>query len=306
MVNKELLEVVQCIICKGDTFENRVKNNALVCSNCKEHFPISDTIPVFLKNEDAVDKTQTEIHRKQASEFNYIDHYQKDAIEFEYFQEREGGTLHSERRVQEYILGNLPKEVGKILDVGCGKAWVAELCCPNGFVVVSLDISLTNVAKARVKYPFENHYAVVADVFNLPFKENSFDFIIASEIIEHVVSPKKLVENLMRVLKPGGTLLITTPYKEKLEYSLCVHCNKSTPRHAHIHSFNEKNLESLFKDKELKLFEYHTFGNKALIHLRTHVLLRFLNFKVWKMIDNLANIFYNSPGTILGVWTKKE
>ena len=299
MVNKELLEVIQCINCNGDTLELDVKNNELVCANCKERYRISDSIPIFLKNESAVDKVESEIHKKQASEFNYIDHYQKDALEFDYFQERTGGTDHCETRVHEYILSELPPKKGKILDVGCGKAWVAKLCCPKKLDVVSMDISLTNVEKAITKYPFENHSVVVADVFNLPFKENSLDYIIASEIIEHVVSPAKFVRNLMNVLKPGGVLLITTPYKEKLEHSLCVHCNKLTTRHAHIHSFDEKKLESLYTESELKLFEYKTFGNKVLIHLRTHVLLRFLNFKAWKMVDKFANILYDSPATIL-------
>jgi len=217
------------------------KNKKFLCANCNEHYSISGAVPVFLRNEIAVDKVESEIHKKQASEFNYIDHYQKDALEFDYFQERVGGTDHSETRVREYILSELPAENGKILDVGCGKAWVAELCCPKKLDVVSMDISLTNVEKAIAKYPFENHSAVVADAFNLPFKANSFDYIIASEIIEHVVSPAKFVKNLMNVLKPGGVLLITTPYKEKLEHSLCVHCNKLTTRHAHIHTFDEKN-----------------------------------------------------------------
>lgn len=304
MVNNELLEVVKCINCKEDNLGYDAKSNEIVCANCEEHFSVSGAIPVFLKSESTTDKVEPEIHKKQTSEFNYIGHYQKDAIEFDYFQERQGGAGHSETRVHEYILSELPKTEGSILDVGCGKAWVAELCCPKNYKVVSMDISLTNVAKALTKYPFANHSAVVADVFNLPFKENSFDYIIASEIIEHVVDPAKFVENLMKVLKPGGLLLITTPYKEKLEHSLCVHCNNLTPRHAHIHSFDEKRLENLYKGSGLKSFEYNTFGNKVLIHLRTHVLLRMLNFKAWAMVDKISNFIYSSSETILVKWEK--
>ena len=78
------------------------------------------------------------------ADFNYIDHYKKDAVEFDYFEERKGATEHDERRVREYIISKIPKNVNSILDVGCGKGWVAKEFLPKGKTVVSLDISVTN------------------------------------------------------------------------------------------------------------------------------------------------------------------
>ncbi len=63
--------------------------------------------------------------------FNYIDHYKKDAVEFDYFEERKGATAHDERRVREYIISKIPKSVNSILDVGCGKGWVAKEFLPE-------------------------------------------------------------------------------------------------------------------------------------------------------------------------------
>ncbi len=304
MKKKELLKIVSCIKCQGSNLRIVPNKNELVCTNCHQTYSVRNTIPIFLQNNEGSNPAESEIHERQGSAFNYIDHYQKDAIEFDYFQIRESGTEHGEKRVREYILAQLPVMPGKILDVGCGKAWVAELCCPKNFEVVSMDISLLNVSKALEKYPFKNHSAVVADVFSLPFKENTFDCIISSEIIEHVVYPELFVKNLMYVLKPGGVLIVTTPYKEKLHYSLCIHCNKLTPHHAHIHSFDEKILENLYSQGELKSFKYLTFGNKVLIHLRTHVFLQFFPFTVWKTIDKIANLIYKVPATILVKWKK--
>ena len=168
-----------------------------------------------------------------------------------------------------------------------------------------MDISLENTSKALEKYPFGNHYAVVADVFSLPFNDNVFDYIIASEIIEHVVDPAKFVENLMRILKPGGSLVVTTPFKEKIRYSLCVHCNNPTPHHAHIHSFDEKILTNLYSGSNLKSCEYFTFGNKIPVHLRMHVFLKYFNFWCWKKVDQLWNTIYNVPLRIMVKWEKK-
>ena len=236
--------------------------------------------------------------------FNYLEHYQKDAVEFDYFEERTKATAHEERRVREYLISKVPKSVSSILDVGCGRAWVAEKFIQKGVKVVSLDISLTNPLKAIKKYPAKNHIGVVADSFTLPFPEESFDCVIASEIIEHVIDPKKFVAELLRVVKKKGSLIISTPYKEKIQYYLCVHCNELTPVNAHLHSFDEKKLGS-YSDREKIDYSYFTFGNKALTYFLTYVVLRYFPFWLWKLKDRFANLIYNKPLHIIAVYKKK-
>ena len=239
------------------------------------------------------------------SNFNYIEHYQKDAVEFDYFEEKKGATAHDERRVKEYIISKVQKTAESILDVGCGNGWVAKKFLSKGKLVLSLDVSAVNPSKAKELYPSEKHFGVVADSFQLPINENSFDCVIASEIIEHVVDPKEFIKELFRVVKKGGRLIITTPYKEKLIYYLCIHCNKKTPANAHIHSFDETKLESLYKESDLKSFEFETFGNKLLIFLRTYVILRFFPFWLWKIKDKSVNFFFNKPAHIICIYKKK-
>lgn len=239
------------------------------------------------------------------SDFNYIEHYKKDATDFDYFEERKGATAHDERRVREFIISKVEKNVKSILDVGCGRAWVADYFLPQGVKVFSLDISVTNPAKAVKLHPSENHFAITADSFHLPFDDNSFDCVIASEIIEHVVDPEEFAKELFRVVNKGGKLIITTPYKEKIIYYLCIHCNKKTPAHAHIHSFDEKKLEGLYSGEDLEKFGYETFGNKLLIFLRTYSILQFFPFGLWKLKDKFANLIFNKPIHIIGVYKKK-
>lgn len=237
--------------------------------------------------------------------FNYIDHYKKDAVEFDYFEERRGATAHDERRVREYIISKIPKDIHSILDVGCGRGWVAKKFLPKGKQVYSLDISVTNPAIVKKLYPDEKHFAVAADSFHLPFNDSSFDCVIASEIIEHVFDPAGFIKELFRVVKKGGSLIITTPYKEKLIYYLCIHCNQKTPANAHIHSFDEKKLESLYSGKDLESFKYETFGNKLLLYLRTHVILKFFPFCLWKIKDKFFNLIINKPVHIICIYKKK-
>ena len=239
------------------------------------------------------------------SDFNYKEHYQKDAVEFDYFEEKKGATAHDERRVREYVISKVQKTAESILDVGCGNGWVAKTLLPKGKLVLSLDISRVNPSKAVELYPSEKHLGIVADSFQLPFDDYSFDCVIASEIIEHVIDPAKFVKELFRIVKKGGSLVVTTPYKEKLVYYLCIHCNKKTPANAHIHSFNEKKLESLYTESDLESIKFKTFGNKVLLYLRTYVILRFFPFWLWKIKDSFFNFIINRPAHIICIYKKK-
>lgn len=233
------------------------------------------------------------------ADFNYIDHYKRDAEEFDYFEHRSGATAHDERRVREYIISEVDVKKGLVLDVGAGSAWVAEKFTRKGFEVVSMDISLKNLIKAKEKVPGTLHSCVSSDAFKLPYKDGSFDLVIASEVIEHVYDPEGFVKELSRVLKKGGQLIITTPYKEKLQYSLCIHCNQPTPLHAHIHSFDENILTSFFRSVEHSALEWATFGDKVLIFLRTYVFLQIYPFFLWKFVDAIYVFLFRKPAHII-------
>lgn len=223
----------------------------------------------------------------EVPEFNYHSHYQIDAELFDYFEEHSGEHAHEERRVHETVMSYVPGSAQTILDVGCGGAWVAEHYLKHGKYVCSMDISTNNIEEAVRRFPSENHAGLAADVFHLPIKENSFDAIIASEVIEHVIDPRQFVHSLFRALKPGGRLVISTPYKELLRYVLCIHCNQKTPIHAHIHSFDEARLLSFAPNGSTT--QWKAFGNKALFHLRTHPIMKHLPFNLWLGVDSIAN-----------------
>ena len=268
ILNPKLSERLQCPKC-GSALA--FVEPTLQCAKCGSVYPIEQEVPILTA-------------KREGDGWDYLEHYKTDAEVFDYFEDRPAGTEHEEERLREYILHELPVS-SSILDVGCGKAWVAKTFQNKGVFVCSLDATVINTAKALKHYPSGDHAAVVADAFHLPFKEGSFEAVIASEIIEHVVDPAAFVRELYRVLSPGGTLIVTTPYKEVLRYTLCIHCNQNTPWNAHLHSFDEKTLASFLRDESNAKVSWKTFGNKALIHLRTHTLLSFLPFRGWKFVD---------------------
>lgn len=280
-----------CPICKADLVN---QGQSLSCTGCRATYVVEDGIPNMVVQKDLKENS-----------FDYLSHYTLDSEQFDYFEKRSGATEHSERRLREMIQRQVPDSASSILDVGCGSAWVAKAYLPKGKTVVSLDASTVNPRKANTLYPSERHHGVAANAFQLPFRNNVFDCIIAAEIIEHVPDPAEFVKELLGVLAPGGSLIISTPYKETIRYELCIHCNKLTPANAHLHSFDEKKLQALSHSDELASFRSVVFNNKLLLVARTYVLLRYLPLSLWKMTDRLMNLILNKPVNIIALYRKK-
>lgn len=258
---------------------------------------------VYLLPKDEIAAKSSKLHLDSDTQFNYRDHYQKDAELFIYFDKKlDKATKHENQRLHEVIYKRIKPNSEYILDVGCGEGWVAKTSVPKNIKVISMDISSINPQKAVEYYPSPNHLGLVADAFNLPIKEKSIDTIIASEIMEHVADPKLFVLSLYKALVPNGKLIITTPYNEKVEYSLCVHCNNPTPRHAHIHSFNEHNISTLIPENS-SWFSLK-FSNFYLTKLRMHIFLAWMPNWLWKAIDTLANFITKKPSRLLIEITK--
>ena len=237
-------------------------------------------------NGQLVDSIQKTFSPEDKLAEHYIEHYAIDATTFDYFENYEDGVTRFEQKMlHDTIIRQVPDQAGIILDMGCGNAWVAAHFLSKGKRVISADIGQTNILKALDTYPGENHFGLCADANRLPLKDNSVDVVIAAEIMEHVYDPTAFIASLYRVLKSGGVLIITTPYHEKIEYSLCVHCNQATPRHAHLHSFHEKNVRTLFPPGVAA--DLFIFMNKYLLKSRLYIMLQWLPSFVWRWIDRL-------------------
>jgi len=118
----------------------------------------------------------------------------------------------TEKRVRIIFDDLLPEDLHgkKLLDAGTGTGWFSLRATQRGAEVTSMDIGpqlLEQVAKKC-----ETH-RVVGDICRMEFRDNEFDTVVSSEVIEHTPNPRQAIAELARVLKPGGVLALTAPNK---------------------------------------------------------------------------------------------
>lgn len=111
--------------------------------------------------------------------------------------------FHARRELFRAIKRLGSKIEGRVLDVGCGSKPYQALFAACEYVGLELDTSDNRARKqADVFYR--------GDVF--PFPAQSFDSVVCSQVLEHVFSPEKFLAEIFRVMKPGGSMLLTVPF----------------------------------------------------------------------------------------------
>ncbi|MBP6335042.1 MAG: class I SAM-dependent methyltransferase [Bacteroidia bacterium] len=135
----------------------------------------------------------------------------------------------------------------KVLDIGCGNGYGTALMADSAKEIVGLDYDIQTVESNRQAYSSVSNITFErATIPPIPFQTDSFDVITAFQFIEHIAERRDFLKECMRVLSPGGTLLVTTPNAKK---SLA-----RNPFHVHEYTFveMEDELKSIGASYELQ------------------------------------------------------
>ncbi len=131
-----------------------------------------------------------------------------------------------------------------VLDVGCGDGVLSEPIAKQGNTVTGFDLpTITPMAhKRRVSMVFSG------DAEHLAFRPEIFDVVLASEVVEHLWNPQRLLDDAYRVLKPTGLLILEAPEGiEGLRYD------------AHKNWFTVEVFQHMLGDK-FKLLKFKRFS----------------------------------------------
>jgi SAM-dependent methyltransferase len=116
-----------------------------------------------------------------------------------------------ERRIEvvfDDLLGGEDLRGRRLLDAGSGTGFFSAAARQRGARVTAVDIGPNLLVEARKKGV---ERVVASDVGQLAFPDAVFDVVVSSECIEHTPSPRHSLLELTRVLRPGGTLVLTCP-----------------------------------------------------------------------------------------------
>lgn len=121
----------------------------------------------------------------------------------------------------------------RVLDLGCGNGSLSHVLAEKGYEVVGIEESEQGIVIARQNFP--NCEFIEASIYNLPYPDlqNSFDVVIAVEVIEHLFYPRELARAAKQCLKPNGRLIITTPYHGYLK-NLVLAVSGKMDQHFHV------------------------------------------------------------------------
>ncbi len=183
------------------------------------------------------------------------------------------------RIVLDYLTPSSGQERHSVLDIGCGSSRIIQ-DLPKA---IGMDILL-----AKLRFLRGRHSRLVqGSIFSLPFSTHAFDALICSEVIEHIPDHPAIFEEMERVLRPGGTLILGTPdYGRWLWWLLEWIYGKVLPgayAHEHITHYNRAGLagrlmaqgytiqnlqyvgfcEMIFQARKPAAEQQRTFGAKA-------------------------------------------
>lgn len=210
-MKKSLLKIICCPYCKGELnflegkLENsEIKEGILIC-NCKKEYKIINYIPRFVENDSYSTSFSFEWKKHCKTQLDSAN-----------------PTKRSEVVFKNRIDFNLEDLNGKlVLDAGCGSGRFAEIVAEYGGIVVGFDLSYAvDVALANLGLK-ENVHLIQADIFNLPFKNDAFDFIYSFGVLHHTPDTHKAFMRLTDLLRKQGkiSVFIYSSYNKAIVYT---------------------------------------------------------------------------------------
>lgn len=139
----------------------------------------------------------------------------------------------------------------KILNIGIGDGTFEEICLYYNLNIYSLDPNKKAIERLKSKYKSHSKKFAVGYSQDIPFKDNLFDYVVVSEVLEHL--PKKILldslKEIKRVLKKEGKIIGTVPSQERLENSkvVCPNCGLVYHMKGHENSFDKKSMTNLLE-----------------------------------------------------------
>ena len=155
-----------------------------------------------------------------------------------------------------------------VMDAGCGNGSFIALFQDRNWQLHGSDLSSTGIELARKTHPNINFFLADGQSLYAEFLDTvgPVDIVISTEVIEHVYDPRGFLRNCFGLLKPGGTIVLTTPYHGYLKNLLLAATGKMDQHftvlwdHGHIKFWSRKTIEEVLKETGFTNIEFAGSG----------------------------------------------
>lgn len=149
---------------------------------------------------------------------------------------------------------------GRLLEIGCGSADRLKLMQNKGWTVLGQDIDPNACIKAEKKHGLTVYNQPVSE---LPIEKSSMDVVVLSHVIEHLHEPKKMVEQALQLVKPGGKLILITPNAQSMTRKIFGRYWYPLEHPRHLILYNSVNIQTLFENQQHTVFQARTSPGNA-------------------------------------------
>lgn len=189
--------------------------------------------------------------------------------EFEWHSEGAGNGESGEKLTRVFVeLVKKLEGIRSVCDLGCGNGHLSGALANLGFQVTGIDASASGIAIARRAYP---RVEFVEALIDRELSLGQFDLVVSSDVIEHLYRPSDLLETAHALLKPGGQILIGTPYHGYLK-NLVLAASGRMDAHfsalhdgGHIKFFSVRTLSQLIKSHGFEDLSFQFYGRGPLL-----------------------------------------
>lgn len=148
---------------------------------------------------------------------------------------------------------------GRLLDLGCAYGFVMEVARERGWEVAGIEPAEAVAASAA----FSLGVPVAPDLFSAGLAAESFDAVLAWDVIEHLPDPRRALEEVARLLRPGGVLSVVTPDIGSLAARILGrHWEEMRKMPEHIYFFDRASLTTLLRVVGFEPVEWGTVGKR--------------------------------------------
>lgn len=214
-ISERIWDILVCPHCGSSLLRT---DNGAKCSYCGEEYVYSNNGQLDLRlKRKKLYKTEFELGTilipKESHPFRILQKNPSPEVDF--------SDVRVPYHLSQELMSYFPKAKRNnsiMLDIGCGSTVHKEICEHPGFKYIGLDYSSPNAP-------------ILGDAHALPFKDNSFDFILSIAALEHIRYPFVMVSEAYRVLKPGEKFIGTAAFLEPFHSNSFYH-------HTHLGVFN--------------------------------------------------------------------